>query len=146
MTSGGPNTQWNDLLRLDIADSNPPSPTGKRMGMQPDTPRTFLFGQTLGHQRDGTDELRVPEFVCIENRHEHNAEVILVKFHVIISSGAVGRPAENKVICRQYQDDCMWPSCPRRSGQSSPRDAQLVERLVAQTKYGSRPEANTLTP
>ena len=63
--------------------SNLPSRTGKRMGKLPDTPRTFLFGQTLGHERDGTEELRMPEFVCMENHHEHNAEVILVTFHAI---------------------------------------------------------------
>ena len=54
------------------------------MGMLPDTPRMFLFGQTLGHERDGTVELRMLEFVCVKNRHEHNAEVILVKFHAIL--------------------------------------------------------------
>ena len=51
--------------------------------MLPETPRTFLKGETLGHERDGTEELRMPEFGCVENRHEHSAEVILVKFHAI---------------------------------------------------------------
>ena len=39
--------------------------------------------QPLGHERDGTEELRMTEFVCIAYGHEHNAEVDLLKFHAI---------------------------------------------------------------
>ena len=35
------------------------------------------------HECDGTEELRTPEFLCLAKRHEHNAEVIPVKFHAI---------------------------------------------------------------
>ena len=53
------------------------------MGMLPDTPRTFLNGETLGLDSGGTEELRMPECACNANCHEHTAEVILVKFHAI---------------------------------------------------------------
>ena len=35
-----------------------------------------------------------------------------------------------QTIFQQYQDGCRWPSCPRRSGQLSPRDAQLGLRCL----------------
>ena len=50
--------------------------------------------QTLGHERDGTEELRMPEFVCIANRHEHNAEVILAKFHAMF----LPEPSEGPLV------------------------------------------------
>ena len=40
--------------------------------MLPDTPRTFLFGQTLGLD---TEELRMLECISIAKRHEHTVVV-----------------------------------------------------------------------
>ena len=73
--------------------------------MLQDTPGTFLFGQTLGHERDGTEDLRMPGFVCIENRHEHNAEVILVKFHAIF----LPEPPEGPQGVRSPREDFLTP-------------------------------------
>ena len=90
--------------------------------MQPDAPRTFLFGQTPGHERDGIEELRMPDFACIANLHELNAEVILVKFHAKFlpetSEGTVGCKmicqATLPAISRRWQVAIMsskrWPS------------------------------------
>ena len=85
----------------------------------------------MGLEDYGIEELKVPECVRITNRREHVAEVALLEVPRHISSGDVGRHAGCKMICQQYQDDCMQPSCPRRSGHSSPRDAKLGEWLVA---------------
>ena len=46
--------------------------------------------------------------------------------------------AGSKMICQplfqQYRDDCRWPSCPRRGGQSLPRDAQFQVILSTFTR------------
>ena len=37
----------------------------------------------MGLERDGIEELKMPECVHIANRREHAAEVALLRFHVI---------------------------------------------------------------
>ena len=59
-----------------------------------ETPRTFLFGRTLGLESDGIEELRMPECVSIADCDEHTAEVAMVKFVSIflpeLSEGPLG--------------------------------------------------------
>ena len=54
-----------------------------------------------GRECDGTEELRMPEFVCIANRHEHNADVILGKFHAIF----LPEPPEGHRCARSPSED-----------------------------------------
>ena len=43
--------------------------------------RGTVVGRTLGLESDDTEELRMPECVRIADRHEHTADVELVKNH-----------------------------------------------------------------
>ena len=69
--------------------------------MLPDTPRTFLNGEKLGLDSDGAEELRRPECACNANRHEHTAEVFLIKFHAIF----LPEPLEGLLSVRPRRQD-----------------------------------------
>ena len=74
--------------------------------------RGTVLGQALGLEVDGSEELRLPEFVHITDHHEHIAKDALAEFHTTCPLVPDDLPA----ILVEHPLDDLWPTCPRRDG------------------------------